>query len=98
MSDETYDPARITALREMLRWLARRILSLDAGGRLLEETPALLKALGDVRNELFQYEVRTTFDSPDAAEHRRIVGEAAAEWSPETDGPDDGEEPWREGR
>ncbi len=94
MADETYDPARIAQLRAMLRHLAERITALDAEDRLLDEVPALLKALGDLRNELFRYEVRTTFDSPESAEHRRIVEEAAAGWDPEAETTDE-EEGWR---
>jgi hypothetical protein len=89
--DETYDPARIAALEAALRELARRILALDAAGRLLEETPELLKALGDMRSELFTYEVRKTFDTPEVAEHRRIVEDASASWAPE-DHPEEGED------
>jgi hypothetical protein len=88
VSDDTYDPARIPALLELLRSLARHIAALDAEGRLLDETPALLKELGDVRSELFSYEVRTTFDSPETAEHRRIVEEASDGWVPDTEDPD----------
>lgn len=95
MSDDTYDPARIPELLERLRDLARRIMALDAEGRLLEDTPALLKELGDVRSELFAYEVRTTFDSPEAAEHRRIVEEASGGWAPGGDEPDE-EDEWPE--
>jgi hypothetical protein len=96
VSDETYDPARIPELLELLRALARRITALDTEGRLLEDTPALLKELGDVRSELFAYEVRTTFDSPEAAEHRRIVEEASG-WTPADDDPDE-EDEWPESR
>ena len=93
MADDTYDPARIQELLEALRELAQRIMRLDAEGRLLDETPALIKELGDVRSQLFQYEVRTTYDSPEVAEHRRIVGEAGPGWTPEDD--DDEEEEWQ---
>jgi hypothetical protein len=98
LADETYDPARIPELLELLRSLARRIVALDQEGRLLEETPSLLKELGDVRSELFAYEVRTTFDTPEAAEHRRIVDEASATWTPDEDEPDDEEDEWPESR
>jgi hypothetical protein len=81
VADETYDPARIERLRDMLRALARRIAALDAEGRLLADPGALLRDLGDLRSELFRYEVRTTFDTPEIAEHRRIVGEATGGWS-----------------
>ena len=92
MADETYDPARIAELLAALRELARRIQRLDAEGRLLDETPSLLKDMGDVRAELFQYEVRTTYDTPEAAEHRRIVGEAVAGWQPDDDQTDQEDE------
>jgi len=85
MTDETYDPRRAERLREMLRQLARRIIALDAQGRLLGESPQLLRTLGDIRAELFRHEVRHTFDTPETAEHRRIVGEASQGWTPGTD-------------
>ncbi len=93
--DDTYEPERALKLVEMLRALAQRIIALDAEGRLLGESSELLRALGDLRSELFRYEVRLTFDSPEAAEHRRIVDEAAQGWSPDTDNGPDEEEPWR---
>ena len=95
MSDETYDPARIQELVEALRALALRIAQLDAEGRLLAETPALIKELGDVRSQLFQYEVRTTYDSPEVAEHRRIVGDASTGWTPGADAHDEEDEGWQ---
>ena len=97
MADETYDPARINLLLGMLRALAARIQQLDADGRLLNETPALLRELGEIRRELFQYEVRSTFDTPDAAESRRIVDEARDNWVPDDNPDEDEEEPWRRG-
>lgn len=93
--DDTYDPARAEKLVEMLRALAQRIVALDAEGRLLGESSALLRALGDIRSELFRYEVRLTFDSPETAEHRRIVEEAEKGWSPDADAGSDEEGPWR---
>ena len=94
MADETYDPARIPELLELLRALARHIASLDAEGRLLDETPSLLKELGDVRSELFRYEVRTTFDTPESAEHKRIVDEASSGWTPDDENTDE-EDGWQ---
>lgn len=93
--DETYDPKRVEMLVEMLRALAQRIMTLDAEGQLLGDSSALLRALGDIRSELFRYEVRLTFDSPEAAEHRRIVEEAARGWSPDTDNGPDEEDKWQ---
>ena len=95
--DDTYDPRRAEQLVEMLRALAERILDLDRQGGLLGESSALLRELGDIRSELFRYEVRRTFDSPETAEHRRIVDEAHG-WSPDADPDgDEGEEgdQWR---
>jgi hypothetical protein len=97
MADETYDPKRVEQLVAMLRELAQRIARLDAEGRLLDEVPALLKQLGDVRTELFRYEVRTTFDTPDVAEHRRIVDEAEPGWSPDDEQDTDEEDGWPQG-
>jgi hypothetical protein len=93
--DETYDPERARRLVEMLRALAERIMDLDRQGSLLGESSALLRAMGDIRSELFRYEVRQTFDSPEVAEHRRIVEDAARGWSPDSDPEGNEEEPWR---
>jgi len=77
MADEqVYDDGRAEILREMLRTLANRIQALDASGQLLANGGELMKLIGDVRSELFHYEVRCTFDSPEVAEHRRLVEEA----------------------
>lgn len=95
VSDETYDPERIEQLKAMLRALAQRIALLDAEGRLLEETPSLLEQLGNVRSELFRYEVRLTYDTPEIAEHRRIVEDASSGWDPDDEtGDGDEEDGW----
>jgi len=94
MSDDVYDPRRADALAEMLRALARRITDLDAAGRLLEAGPELLHSLGDIRSELFRYEVRQTFDTPEAAERRRIVREARDGWDPDRDHDDEEDDGW----
>jgi hypothetical protein len=94
MSDETYDPQRAERLVEMLRELARRILALDREGALLREAPLLQRALGDARAELFRYEVRHTFDTPEIADHRRIVGEAGSGWTPDAHHEPDEEDGW----
>ena len=93
--DETYDPERARQLVEMLRALARRIVDLDRRGDLLGESSALLREMGDIRSELFRYEVRQTFDTPEVAEHRRIVEDAALGWSPDAETGSDEEDPWR---
>ena len=92
-SDETYGPERAERLVALLRALARRITELDRAGRLLEATPELLKLLGTARSELFHYEVRLTYDTPEIAESRRIVEEATRRGL-ELPGDDD-DHPWR---
>lgn len=89
MADDVYEPERVERLKEMLRELAQRLIVLDAEGRLLDDPASLLRALGDVRAELFRFEVRATFDSPDIARHRRIVEEAEG-WVPEDNDEEDG--------
>ncbi|HEU4569846.1 MAG TPA: hypothetical protein VFS07_04685 [Gemmatimonadales bacterium] len=91
--DETYGAARIRALRERLRALAARIHALDAEGKLLETVPELLRLLGEARSELFHYEVRSTYDTPEVAESRRVVDEAIQGLELRFEDPDD-DEPW----
>lgn len=93
--DETYGEERARALRGLLRELAERIRSLDAEGRLLEDVPELMRRLGELRSELFAWEVRSTFDTPEVAESRRIVDELQSA-TPDflTSDPED-DEPWR---
>lgn len=76
MDDQTYDDNRARSLEQMLRLLAERIQWLDTHGTLLGQVPELQKLLGDVRSELFHYEVRATYDTPEVARNRRIVDEA----------------------
>ncbi|MCE2900690.1 MAG: hypothetical protein ACK6DP_00885 [Gemmatimonas sp.] len=102
--DQTYDEGRAETLRAMLRLLAARIQALDAGDVLLANPGELMQWLGDVRSELFHYEVRCTYDTPEIAEHRRLVDEARASdersvddgygssWEPTGWTPDDDEE------
>ncbi|HXG96731.1 MAG TPA: hypothetical protein VNJ06_06425 [Gemmatimonadales bacterium] len=95
MSEEVYGPDRAQRLVALLRALAERIQELDRTGRLLDAAPELQKLLGNARSELFHYEVRSTYDTPDVAESRRIVEEAGGgDFS--LDDPDD-DEPWRGG-
>ncbi|MCU0633989.1 MAG: hypothetical protein MUE41_03865 [Gemmatimonadaceae bacterium] len=97
MSEQTYDDGRARNLEAMLRVLAERIRELDARGALLSSVPDLMKLLGEVRSELFHYEVRATYDTPEIAEHRRLVDEARhpddANWEPSSWRPDQEEEP-----
>lgn len=94
MTDETYDEGRARNLEAMLRALAERIQALDKDGQLLPRAGELLKLLGDIRSELFHYEVRATYDTPEIADHRRIVRDAQepesnqwekSEWNPDED-------------
>ena len=95
--DEVYGPERARQLVGLLRALAARIQELDRAGRLLEAAPELQKLLGNARSELFHYEVRLTYDTPEVAESRRVVedakrrareldfraGDGAPPWSPD---------------
>src|SRR6266702_1729504 len=75
-SEEVYGPDRAERLLAMLRALAERIQALDRTGELLERVPELQKLLRNARSERFHYEVRSTYDTPEVAESRRIVDEA----------------------
>jgi hypothetical protein len=92
MSEEVYGPERAQRLVALLRALAERIRELDQSGRLLDAAPDLQKLLGNARSELFHYEVRSTYDTPEIAESRRIVDDAMREVS--LDDSDD-DEPWK---
>ncbi len=94
MSEEVYGPERAQRLVALLRVLAERIRELDRTGRLLDGAPELQKLLGNARSELFHYEVRSTYDTPEVAESRRIVEEALGGADLSLDDPDD-EDPWR---
>lgn len=92
MADQTYDDGRARNLQALLKALAERIQELDARGELLQNAGELTKLIGDVRSELFHYEVRATYDSPEVADSRRIVRDAEqrdggswepTEWTPE---------------
>lgn len=93
MSEQTYDDKRARRLEEMLRALAQRIQELDAGGGMLRHASELIQRIGDVRSELFHYEVRATYDTPEVAESRKIVERAKqgetdwepSEWAPNED-------------
>src|ERR1044071_6044917 len=96
MSDETYGPERAQRLVALLRALAERIQELDRTGRLLDAAPELQKLLGNARSELFHYEVRVTYDTPEIADSRRIVEEAEHGGQDLSfDDPDADDDPWR---
>src|SRR5690349_6470538 len=92
--DEVYDHKRAERLAALLRSLAERILELDRAGQLLRGGPELLRLMGDARSELFHHEVRSTYDTPEVADNRRIVEEAQRQDAFLPDDPED-EEPWR---
>jgi hypothetical protein len=71
--EQTYDEGRARNLEALLRALASRILELDAEGKLLGQAGELMRLVGDIKSELFHYEVRATYDTPEIAEHRRLV-------------------------
>ncbi|MFN8652388.1 MAG: hypothetical protein U0133_10830 [Gemmatimonadales bacterium] len=91
--DEVYGRQREEQLLQLLRQLAERIQQLDRSGDLLRAAAELQRLLGDARSELFHYEVRSTYDTPEIAESRRIVEEAKRRFLP-LDQPED-DEPWR---
>jgi hypothetical protein len=74
--DQTYDEGRARNLEALLRALASRITELDGQGKLLDQAGELMRLIGDIRSELFHYEVRVTYDTPEVADNRRIVQEA----------------------
>jgi hypothetical protein len=99
MAEETYDEGRRRNLEALLLALAARIQELSAQGGLLSRAGELIKLIGDVRSELFHYEVRATYDTPDVAESRRIVSEAQSSadtaWEPsEWQAEDEDGPPW----
>ena len=94
MADQTYDDGRARNLEQMLRTLADRIHELHEQGVLLRHAGELTQLIGHIRSELFHYEVRVTYDTPEIAESRRIVAEAKesdtpkwerTEWRPDED-------------
>lgn len=94
--DEIYGSERARRLEELLRTLAERIRELDRAGQLLGDVSGLQRMLGEARTELFHYEVRSTYDTPEVAESRRIVEDALRQ-DPDflIDEPED-DEPWRQ--
>jgi hypothetical protein len=78
-SEQTYDEGRARNLEALLRALAERIRELDSEGKLLAQAGELMRLIGDVRSELFHYEVRATYDTPEVAENRRLVSEARSQ-------------------
>jgi hypothetical protein len=94
-SGEVYGPERAKRLLALLRGLAERIEALDRSGKLLEHAPELQKLLGNARSELFHYEVRLTYDTPEIAESRRLVEEAQQRALDAGFDEEEDDEPWR---
>jgi len=94
--DDVYHPERARRLVELLRTLSARITALRNDGDLLAAGPELMKMMGDARSELFHYEVRVTYDTPEVAEGRRIVEDAQRQLERiEFHREDEEDEPWR---
>ena len=71
---------------------------LEEATRLPLHAGELMQLIGDVRSELFHYEVRCTYANSEIADHRRLVDEAR---KPDEDNleptgwsPDDEEKEW----
>jgi hypothetical protein len=96
--EQTYDDGRARNLEALLRALADRIRELDGQGKLLDQAGELMRLIGDVRSELFHYEVRITYDTPEVAESRRIVeeakGQTESDWEKSEWERDDEEPTW----
>ncbi len=74
--EQTYNDERAKKLVALLRAMAQRISALQADADLLAAGPELQKLMGDARSELFHYEVRCTYDTPEIAKSRKVVAEA----------------------
>ena len=97
MNEHVYDPEeRVARLVALLRALAARIDALARDADLLAAGPELIKMMGDARSELFHYEVRSTYDTPEIAEHRRLVDEARQGGDLQNPDEREDEEPWRD--
>ena len=94
--DEIWGRERSERLELLLREFADQIRRLDQDGKLLTDVPALLRALGDIRSELFHYEVRSTYDSPEVARSLEIIEEARSKSDTLFDDEPEDDEPWRQ--
>lgn len=95
MADHTYGNDRPRELAEALRALASSILECRTDDELLAKGPELLKRMGDLRSELFHYEVRSTYDTPEVAESRRIIDDVRRKLT-DLNFDDEDQEPWRD--
>ena len=91
-AEQTYDEGRARNLGALLRALAERIEMLDQRGELLRNVAELQTLMGDLRSELFHYEVRCTYDTPEIADHKRIIKRIIA------DAADTHEDSWQSNR
>ncbi len=94
--EEIYGDERSERLKALLTEFADLVHQLHRDDRLLEDVPKLLRALGDIRSELFHYEVRSTYDTPEVARHRRIVDDARGESEGLFEDDSEDDQPWRE--
>ena len=94
MNEETYGRDRAKQLVDLLRALGARIAALKNDADLLAAGPELIKLMGDARSELFHYEVRATYETPEAVESRRIVEDALRN-TENMNFDTDEDEPWR---
>ncbi|UCF18560.1 MAG: hypothetical protein JSU87_11490 [Gemmatimonadota bacterium] len=82
------DPER---LRRSLLRLAQEIIRLEKDGELLHAAPVLIRMMGNLRSQLFEWEVRCTGrllprgEPPEILEAQRIVEEAARRLEQEDD-------------
>src|SRR6266568_4221598 len=97
MNDQIYSDERARRLVELLRGLGARIAALSSDAELLAAGPELMRIMGDARSELFHYEVRATYDTPESAESRRIVEEARQSMENFDPRETERDEPWRRG-
>ena len=96
MADSVYEHDRPARLVELLRMIADKIRELKDDDDLLAAGPELQKMLGDARAELFRYEVRITYDTPEVAESRKIVERAKKQMDDLDFGDSEGAGKWQE--
>lgn len=96
-AEETWGEERQRQLEVLLIALSDRIRELAERGELLAQAGELMRLIGDVKSELFHYEVRITYDTPEVADSRRIVTDAQKPddpaWEPTTWTPEEEDEP-----
>ena len=98
MHDPTSDAETAARAVVPLRRPSARAAALGGDGCPLVAGPGAPKMMGDARSELFHYEVRVTYDTPEVAESRRIVEQARQQSEALTfeDADDQEDEPWRD--